>query len=38
MATRLLRNGTIWYGVMNGKVVKADDITKRMAELKGGEE
>lgn len=36
MATRLFRNGDTWYRVIDGKPVKADDITKRMEELKKG--
>jgi len=34
MSTRLFRNGNTWYRVIDGRVVKADDITKRMEELK----
>ena len=34
MATRLFRNGNTWYRVIDGKAVKADDITERMEELK----
>lgn len=35
-SVRLFRDGDTWYRVINGEVVVAEDITKKMQQLKRG--